>query len=423
MNTTTQTITTATTGNTRFFSDSDFEAAALSAIGKAAQGTSDIGVVFRALSQIIDGDPASWLSVWSATGDDLASEADENKAAGKLRTAASLYLAAADAYARAIFFIDGLPNDDQLLPTFLRHRACWEAFVSASSGRHLPIAIPYEGDTMPGYLFRPDASGAKRPTLVITNGSDGSLSGLWAEGIKAALDRGWNAFVFDGPGQQSMLFERNVPFRHDWEAALTPVVDTLVARDDVDEAALLAFGVSQGGYWLPRALAFEHRFVAAVADGGVMDVATSWYSNLPPQLLDILKSGNAELFNTYMNSAPDDPAVARRYAFRSRPYGPQASAFDLFTEVGKYTLYGVADKITTPLLITDPDDEEFFPGQPKQLFDAVTGPKSLVRFTAAQGANHHCEPLARTRVELVMNDFFDEYLNLGSSAPTDAERG
>ncbi len=43
-----------------------------------------------------------------------------------------------------------------------------------------------------------------------------------------------------------MLFERQVPFRHDWEAVLTPVVDALSQRDDVDEGALLAYGVSQG---------------------------------------------------------------------------------------------------------------------------------------------------------------------------------
>ena len=54
-------------------------------------------------------------------------------------------------------------------------------------------------------------------------------------------------FPVDGPGQQSMLFERQVPFRHDWEAVLTPVVDALSQRDDVDEGALLAYGVSQGG--------------------------------------------------------------------------------------------------------------------------------------------------------------------------------
>ena len=62
-----------------------------------------------------------------------------------------------------------------------------------------------------------------------------------------------------------------MPFRPDWEAVLTPVVDTLVARGDVDPGALVAYGISQAGYWLPRALAFEHRFVAAVADPGVFD--------------------------------------------------------------------------------------------------------------------------------------------------------
>jgi len=88
------------------------------------------------------------------------------------------------------------------------------------------------------------------------------MAGLWATAIKATLDRGWNAFVFDGPGQQSMLFERGIPFRYDWEAVLTPVIDELITRPDVDPDGLLGYGISQGGYWLPRALAFEQAVVA-----------------------------------------------------------------------------------------------------------------------------------------------------------------
>jgi hypothetical protein len=57
------------------------------------------------------------------------------------------------------------------------------------------------------------------------------------------------------------------------------------------------------------------------------------------------------------------------------------------------------DKITTPMLITDPEDEQFFPGQ-----------KVLAQFTAAQGANGHCEPMARHRVDLRMGDFFADQL-------------
>ena len=40
-------------------------------------------------------------------------------------------------------------------------------------------------------------------------------------------------------------------------------------------------GVSQAGYWIPRALAFEHRLAAAVIDPGVIDVSTPWLSSLP----------------------------------------------------------------------------------------------------------------------------------------------
>ena len=78
--------------------------------------------------------------------------------------------------------------------------------------------------------------------------------------------------------------------------------------------------------------------------------------------------------------------------------------------MNKYKLYDVVDKITTPLLITDPDDEQFFPGQPQELYDALICPKALVRFTAAQGANGHCEPMARHLVDLRIGDYFADLL-------------
>ena len=35
---------------------------------------------------------------------------------------------------------------------------------------------------------------------------------------------------------RAMLFERGVPFRHDWEHVITPVLDFLLARSDVESA-------------------------------------------------------------------------------------------------------------------------------------------------------------------------------------------
>jgi dienelactone hydrolase len=402
----------------RFFEADDFDEAAKSLLGHAGQGVIDVGLALATLNRIANGDAASWYRAWFDTSETLRGEAVAGRAAGLPETAGAFFLAASEAYDQALCFVDGMRDDSVLLPAFRLHRQCWDAFVAASQGRHLPLAVPYEGDSMPGYLFRPDATGARRPTVVVTNGSDGALSGLWSYVIKGSLERGWNVFVFDGPGQQSMLFERDVPFRHDWEAVLTPVVDLLVGRGDVDPAALLAYGISQGGYWLPRALAFEHRFVAAVADGGVVDVARAWNAKLPAPLLALLKAGDKDAFDRHM-AAPATPEMQRTITFRAKPYG-QSSPFDLFTEISKYTLDGVAEKITTPMLITDPDDEQFFPGQPQELYDALRCDKVLARFTAEQGATGHCEPMARRLVDLRMGDFFADHLARSHRRPPPA---
>jgi hypothetical protein len=398
-----------------FFDDPDFDFTARTALGHAALGTSDIGPILEVLSRIEDGDAAGWYTAWHGQADRLRDAAVAARAAGHATTAGALFLSASEFYDQALSFVDGMPDTSVLAPTFRDHRAAWDDFVASSRGRHLPVPVPYADDTMPGYLFRPDASGERRPTLVVTNGSDGSLSGLWATAIRPALDRGWNAYVFDGPGQQSMLFERDIPFRHDWEAVLTPVVDVLVERPDVDASALLAYAISQGGYWLPRALAFEHRFVAAVADGGVVDVARAWNVQLPPPLLAMLHAGDREGFNAAMASGPADPVRERVFAFRARPYGGD-TPYDVFAAAQRFTLRGVTDSIRTPLLITDPDDESFFPGQPQELYDLLPGEKEIVRFTREQGADRHCEPLARGLVGHVMCDFFAAHMATARTA-------
>jgi hypothetical protein len=273
------------------------------------------------------------------------------------------------------------------------------------------VQVPYEGTTLPGYLLRPDRTGAARPTLVVTNGSDGSLPGLLGYGGAEALARGWNVFVFDGPGQQSMLFERGVPFRYDWEAVLAPVIDTLVARSDVDASALTGYGISQGGYWITRAVAFERRLVAAVADPGVVDVSAGWTVHLPKALLDLLDSGQKDAFNAAMAQAQASasPEAVRTMAFRSKPYG-MTDLFDLFTEVRRYQVRDVTGQITTPLLILDPDNEQFFPGQPRQLYDLLPGEKAIIEFTQAQGANFHCQPTGRQSSHTQMLDWLAEHL-------------
>ena len=143
---------------------------------------------------------------------------------------------------------------------------------------------------------------------------------------------------------------------------------------------------------MPRAVAFEQRIAAAVADPGVWDVSTSWMAHLPPPLLELLDAGDKATFDEAMREGLSyDPRAAATLAFRMRPYG-LASPFDTLRDVQQYRLDGVAQRIRCPLLITDPEGESFWPGQSQQLYDALPGPRALVRFTAAEGGDLHCEP-------------------------------
>ena len=394
------------------FYKSNFDFEVRTILGTAAHGGSEPGEVLATIAGISNGDHQEWFDQWSALGRRVMAIADSCAAGNHRRSASGAYLRAANYLAVALNSVDELKSQDPLLPTFRAHRTAWDGFVRTAPYPVETVDIPYEGTTLPGFFFSPGVNGAARPTVIMNNGSDGAISGLWSSGAAGALGRGYNVLLFDGPGQQSMLFDRDMPFRFDWERVITPVVDHLLSRNDVDPDRIALYGISQAGYWVPRSLAFEHRIAAAVADPGVVDVSTSWTAHLPKSMLALLHAGQREKFDKEMEFGMKLPGGSEStWAFRARPYG-QSSYFDTMVEVLKYNVHDVAGSVSTPLLITAPDDEHFWPGQSEQLAALLPGETELVRFTAAEGANYHCQPLARLLTEQRMFDWLDTKLGL-----------
>ncbi len=391
-----------------FFSDESLDFATRGVLGRAVHGASELGEVLATIGRIRHN--SDWAPQWALTAQTVQREADADRSGGHLVSAASGYLRAATYWACVV---DGVSTstdaESELLATFRSHRQAWDAFVDCSQGAHLQVEVSYEDGSLPGYLLRPDASGTARSTVIITNGSDGAVSDLWTPAA-GALSRGWNAFVYDGPGQQSMLFEQHTHFRPDWEAVLTPVVDTLSGRDDVDPERLTGWGVSQAGYWLTRALAFEHRLVAAVVDPGVVDVSASWTRHLSAAMVRMLHDGSRDRFDRDMRLATKIPSLGRTLAWRSRPY-EHTDWYDLYRTVMDYRVDAeLAARIRTPMLITDPDHEQFWPGQSQQLAQLVPHAET-VSFSASEGADHHCQPLGRQLTENRAFNWLEERLD------------
>ncbi|MFF0544365.1 alpha/beta hydrolase family protein [Nocardia thailandica] len=402
--------------STGFYPDPDFDYEVRLLLGATAYHCADAGEVLATVASVDDKDHERWFTAWLDTADRARALADTAAAAGHRVSAAQAYLRAATYYAVAVNSVSGLASDDRLLPTFRAHRAAWDRFAEAGPHDVDRIAIPYEDRTLPGYFFRAAGERRARPTLVMVNGSDGALSGLWSSGAAGALARGYHVLLFDGPGQQSMLFEHGVGFRPDWEAVLTPVADALLERAEVDTDRLAVYGVSQGGFWVARALAFEHRFAAAVTDPGVTDVAASWVGHLPKSLLEKFEAGKKKSFDRAMGLGMKfSRTTSRTWNFRARPYR-RKSYFDTLTEVHRYRLDPQdARRITTPVFITDPEHEQFWPGQSKHLAELIGDRAALCRFTAAEGADFHCQPMARQLTDQRMFDWLDTTLHRSGS--------
>jgi hypothetical protein len=296
------------------------------------------------------------------------------------------------------------------------HRECWDRAIGLFEPPVERVTIPYERTTLEGYFFKVDGSASRRPLLIYDNGSDGPVSAAWGGGGMGALARGYNCLTFDGPGQNAALVRQHLYFRPDWEAVVTPVVDYAVARPDVDPDRIALYGVSQAGYWVPRALAFEHRVAAAVADPGVVDVGTTWREKLPKSMVRQLDRDEKQKFDRNIGRAEHFVRGMRaQLEFRMRPFG-MSSPYEVYKALEHYKLDGLVEQIRCPMLICDADGEQFWPGQSRRLYDALPGSKKIVRFTSEEGSDRHCEPRSPGIRDQRVFDWLDETLGPSASA-------
>ena len=390
----------------RFFQDEGFEFLALITLGSAPYRVAEVGEVLATIDAITDADPDSWFDEWMATSARVRRIAEHAESKGDLVSARDAFLRAANYAAAAFFYVLATKDPSRSLATWRSHRRDFDRAMKLWPTSVERIEIPYEGTHLHGYFWSggPDA----RRTIILNNGSDGPVSDMLFMGAADAVARDWNAITFDGPGQGYALYEQQMYFRYDWEQVVTPVVDYLLTRKDVDPSRIVLAGFSQGGYWVPRAVAFEKRIAAAVADPGVVRVDTSWRSHLPQVMIDLLDAGQDEEFDGYFTEAmKQEPDVRRTLPKRMEPYGTSSMAA-LLRDLEKWDLTDVAGQIECPILITDPEDEQFWPGQSQQLFDLVgSETKELASFTAAEGANWHCEPMAPQLRAQRMFDWLD----------------
>ncbi|MFB7382347.1 alpha/beta fold hydrolase [Kitasatospora purpeofusca] len=253
----------------------------LRSMSHIAYGGADFGEVVSTAERIVEGDYASWYTEWLATADRVSGQAEKALAAGHRVSARDGFLRASNYYRSAEFFLHGHPCDPRHDHAYDRSVDCFRSAAALFSPIIEPVEIPYEGTTLPGYLYRVDDSGTPRPTLIMHNGFDGTAEELHFFGAMAGVERGYTVLVFDGPGMPGPRHHEGLVFRPDWENVVTPVVDFAEKLPDVDNSRIALVGISMGGVLAPRAAAFEHRLAALVAVDGLYDLGETRCATSP----------------------------------------------------------------------------------------------------------------------------------------------
>jgi dienelactone hydrolase len=227
----------------------------------------------------------------------------------------------------------------------------------------------------------------------VHGGYDSTGEELYFMIAATAIQRGYNCLTFEGPGQGALLREQRLPLRLEWEQVVTPVVDALLMRPDVDPARIALMGISLGGYLAPRAAAFEHRLAALIADDGLYRFQ---FSDKARAVTRVAALFGRALANTMLKRVMQRN-TGIRWAIENGLFAFQVgSIWDLIETTQSWTLAGVANQITCPTLVCDAAGDHFFAGQPQLLYESLTCPKTFQRFTAEEGAEEHCQMGALT---------------------------
>ena len=351
-------------------------------LAAAMAGSADLGEALATARRIGKPSGAAWYDAWSRTAGQARQTAEKARASGERVSARRGFLRASEYYRQAFYYIRSDLDDGRLHEAYRAHVDTFRAAIALMDHPAEAVRIPYDTTTVSGYLFAPGGADEARPTVIFPCGYDSTAEAAWVN-VPAAVERGYNALVFEGPGQGEALYTQRLFLRPDFEHVLTPVLDWLLTRPEVHPDALVLVGRSFGGYLAPRAACFEHRLAALVCDPAQPDMG----ARIPVGLAGKI-------------AVPAVKAQMQMSADRAEFFGARMAAHGLdtienyFAELRRFNMLQHASQITCPTLIVEAE-HDFAGGGGQALTDALAAPSQLVRLSRRQGADGHCAGLGQ----------------------------
>jgi len=317
-----------------------------------------------------DAGTTAFFEAWCAQADQLVELAIQDEGAGCKFSAAAKFGRAATYYITAERM-----QSRQFEPRKRAYQAMLDCFAKYQRLGELNcerIEIPYQGKVLAALLVRAERhDDDPAPCIAFFNGLDGTKEMVYGSRIGSELARrGISTLIVDQPGVGESLRLHGLTAIVEAEAWASACVDVLEKRSDIDAEHLGVCGWSLGGYFAPRAAAFEKRFRLCVAWGANFN----W----------------GELQKRRLAQEGDRP-VPHYWEHVLWVWG-QRTLEDFMALAPRITLAGTMDKLTVPLLITHGWNDRQIPREyaMQQYECAVNSPKRELKwFTKRDGGVEH----------------------------------
>ncbi|WP_448612796.1 alpha/beta hydrolase family protein [Modestobacter sp. URMC 112] len=328
----------------------------------------------EAAQQGEDAGTKDFLRAWRKLTDQLVEQAEAAEKAGHLSTAGQLYHRATNYLCQAERMLS--KSDPDRVPTYRRVLELAQKSFDLRDPRVTRVEIPYEGTTLPAYFSAaPATEEGPAPVIVLVNGLDSAKEHMYSSGHWAELAaRGISCLMLDQPGTGEALRLQGLTARIDTEAWAGAAVDWLETRPDVDASRIGIVGWSLGGYYSPRAAAFEKRFALCVAWGANHD----W--------------GAVQRRRKEREGERPVPHYWEHVLWVWGKDGDEKHLDEFLDFADDIHLDGVVEKITVPFLIAHGQNDRQIPLEyaHRSYEQAVNSPKRELRvFTPEEGATEH----------------------------------
>lgn len=347
-------------------------------LNSAPWGGAEIGEVNRVGLKLRDkvGDDGAWFDAWSAEAAKVEAAGRERQASGHGHSAATYLFRAANYYHIGERFLQ--PKTARSNAAYKRGVKCFlDAAALVDRPRIESVEIPYGGGSLPALLVqaesRPEFVGP-RPAMIYLDGFDITKELQYFKGVADLAARGVSVLIVDGPGNGEAVRFRDMPLRHETERYATPVYEWLAARPDIDPGRIGVMAISLGGYFAPRAAAFEPRLACCVAWGAQWDYHATWKARL--EQLD----------------QSETPSLSVRWPHLLWVLGV-GTREEALSKLEGFRLDGVVQRIRCSFLLLHGEGDQQIPmADAQRCFDAVgSEDKTLRVFRREEGGFHHCQ--------------------------------